>query len=152
MNPQEKPSLSDVARQNNKARVSKFANSIIPVAPEEETPAVAVVPSPAPLVEPPAEKPVAEEPRPVVPVAKQAVDPASSKPSKKRSGNLSMDDILEPKAPDEEVFPKMTRIATKHHDLLRDIAYAHRKPMNTILYNLLEALDQTYRREQHKDA
>ncbi len=61
------------------------------------------------------------------------------------------DDILTPKAPDEEAFGKMTRIAEKHHELLRKIAFEHRKPMNTILYNLLEMLDQTYQRDQQKD-
>ena len=62
-----------------------------------------------------------------------------------------MEEILGNKAPEEETFPKMTRIAEKHHELLRKIAYEQRKPMNTILYNLLEVLDQTYQRNQQSD-
>ena len=161
--------LSDVARQNNAARVSKFASSIIPSAPEPETTPVPDESTPAPVT-------VASEP--LSDVLKKGeedfaegrgttftvdelntkmttTEPAPvAKTNRKRSGSgtLSMEDIVGAKAPEEETFAKMTRIAEKHHELLREIAYKHRKPMNTILYNLLEALDQTYQREKQSHA
>lgn len=153
-----KPSLSDVARENNTKRVSKFANSIVPAAPEvnnqtdakevETAPSALAQPIPAPTS---AVEPVALVSSPAVATVQPEVTPVA-KAARKRSGTLSMDDILGPKAPEEETFVKMTRIAEKHHELLREIAFKHRKPMNTILYNLLEALDQTYQREQQNHA
>lgn len=153
-----KPSLSDVARENNTKRVSKFANSIIPAAPEvtsepedkgEETaPSTAAQLTPEPVS---AVEPVAQVSTPAIAVTQPEPTPVA-KTARKRGGTLSMDDILGAKAPEEETFAKMTRIAEKHHELLREIAFKHRKPMNTILYNLLEALDQTYQREQQNHA
>lgn len=147
-----KPSISDVARQKNSARVSKFAGSIIPSAPEEANWPVVAKPVPEPI-EP---EVVTETVEP--PITSSAVEPTPSaevtptlKTARKRSGNLSLEEITAPKAPSEEAFSKMARIAEKHHDLLREIAFKHRKPMNTILYNLLEVLDQTYQRDQQKD-
>lgn len=153
-----KPSLSDVARENNSKRVSKFANSIVPAAPEvssqsvekevETAPSAVVQPISAPAS---AVEPVTLVSTPSVATVQAEVIPVA-KAARKRSGTLSMDDILGTKAPEEETFAKMTRIAEKHHELLREIAFKHRKPMNTILYNLLEALDQTYQREQQNHA
>lgn len=153
-----KPSLSDVARENNSKRVSKFANSIVPAAPEvssqsvekevETAPSAVVQPISAPAS---AVEPVTLVSTPAVATVQAEVTPVA-KAARKRSGTLSMDDILGTKAPEEETFAKMTRIAEKHHELLREIAFKHRKPMNTILYNLLEALDQTYQREQQNHA
>ena len=153
-----KPSLADVARENNSKRVSKFASSIVPAAPElssqpvekdvETAPSAVAQPIPAPAS---AVEPVALVSTPAVATVQAEVTPVA-KAARKRSGTLSMDDILGTKAPEEETFAKMTRIAEKHHELLREIAFKHRKPMNTILYNLLEALDQTYQREQQNHA
>jgi len=153
-----KKTLSDVARQNNSARVSKFASSMVPAAPEatsqasenkaETTPTPTVEPTPAPVA---AVKPVMQTSTPAVAVTQS--DPAPvTKTVRKRSGTLAMDEILGSKPPEEETFAKMARIAEKHHELLREIAFKHRKPMNTILYNLLEALDQTYQRDQQNHA
>lgn len=164
-----KPSISDVARQNNSNRVSKFASSMIPAAPvvdtpetDEQLPVSNSAPQPAGSLMEVIQKGKADfeqgrgttftpdELRSVLPPDSV---PASKGPQRKRTAlnTLAMDDILSNKAPDEESFPKMTRIAEKHHELLRKIAYVHRKPMNTILYNLLEVLDQTYQRNQQND-
>lgn len=164
-----KPSISEVSRKNNSARVSKFASSIIPPAPEVDTPAAdpvsagpdlttelrasqpeAVQPAQAGPLEGKQNNPVVDERRPAAvpetPLASRGV------PRKRTATNsLAMEEILGNKAPEEETFPKMTRIAEKHHELLRKIAYEQRKPMNTILYNLLEVLDQTYQRNQQSD-
>lgn len=165
-----KPSISDIARKNNSARVSKFASSIVPAAPEVDTPQPEA--QAEPVVSSPPQPPDSlseviergetdfeqgrgvnlspDELRNALPT-----DPApvSKGASRKRAGSnvLSMDDILGNKAPDDETFAKMTRIAEKHHDLLRKLAFETRKPMNTILYNLLEVLDQTYQRKQQND-
>ena len=147
-----KPSISDVARQKNSARVSKFAGSIIPSAPEEANRPVVAKPVPEPI-EPEVIKETAEPS--ITPSAVETTPSAEeapvSRPTRKRSGSLALEEITSPKAPSEEAFSKMARIAEKHHDLLREIAFKHRKPMNTILYNLLEVLDQTYQRDQQKD-
>ncbi|GAB4039293.1 hypothetical protein [Spirosoma gilvum] len=159
-----KKTLSDVARQNNTARVTKFASSIIPSAPEQQPPVVVAEPSPVAPVESlsdvikQGESDFAEGKGTTLTTDQlrettKAADPAPvARSTRKRSSTLSMDDIIGPKAPEDETFAKMTRIAEKHHELLREIAYKHRKPMNTILYNLLEALDQTYQREQQNHA
>lgn len=180
MSQTDKPSLADIARKNNSARTSKFASSMVPAAPQitpPVEPAAESVPEAEPdqslvdviaqgetdfaqgrgttltvdelkAIVPPASVP-GDTPKP----APQTTDVATSvRPGRKRSAAMNLaDDILTPKAPEEEVYGKMTRIAEKHHELLRRIAFEHRKPMNTILYNLLEVLDQTYQRDQQKD-
>lgn len=161
-------SLSDVARQNNSNRASKFAASMIPKAPEQTPPPAELQPEPSPDLAPEVkslatvieegEKDFAEGKGTTFTADElqqslKASEPApAAKPARKRSGTLAMDDILNPKPPQEEVFGKMTRIAEKHHELLREIAFKHRKNMNTILYNLLEVLEQTYQREQQNNA
>lgn len=165
-----KPSISEVARQNNSNRVSKFASSMVPAAPQVDTPQEEEVKSPALGTVPQPTGSLTEV------IQKGETDfeqgrgttftveqlratalpnalPATKGATRKRtaSNTLVMEDILGTKAPEEETFPKMTRIAEKHHELLRKIAYQERKPMNTILYNLLEVLDQTYQRNQQND-
>ena len=157
-----KPKLSDVAKQNNTARVSKFATTMVPappVQPSETTPTEVETVSPFPpadlsrpvnqeeseTAERESSRPPTLEPQAKTPVSEPALPVKSSR---KRGNQLSLDDILTPKAPDKEGFPKIARISEKHHDLLRMIAYEQKKPMNTILYNLLEALDQAYQRDQ----
>jgi hypothetical protein len=161
---QNKPKLSDITRQNNSARVSKFASSMIPTPPIQSED-----PNPEPADQTPIQ-PVAEVttqthtdsreeqgssllveqtqsiPNPVdqTPVAKPI--------ARQRSTSLALEDVLSPKAPEQEGFTKMTRIAEKHHELLRELSFKYRKNMNTILYNLLEVLDQTYQREKQNNA
>ncbi|MBD2703373.1 hypothetical protein IC229_22205 [Spirosoma sp. BT702] len=157
---QNKPKLSDITRQNNTARVSKFASSMIPTPPiqTEETkpvdqepvqPTAAVITQPeinntarAGAAQPSEDVQSFNIPNEQTPVVKS---------TRKRTASLSLDDILSPKAPYDETFSKMTRIAAKHHDLLRELSFRYRKNMNTILYNLLEVLDQTYQREKQNN-
>jgi hypothetical protein len=174
---QKKPkSLSDVARANNERRVSKFANSIVPkapqVTPEPVQDVVAAMPSispePAPAEEPAktltnvieqgendfaAGKGVVMTADDLKAATKTDPAPAAGKPVRKRSTSaLTMDDIVQPKVPDEEVFGKMTRISAKHHKLLRILSLEYDVNMNTMLYNLLEQLDQAFQRDRQKDA
>lgn len=157
---QNKPKLSDITRQNNSARVSKFASSMIPTPPiQTEEPKTAPIDqsSSQQLAE------VSTQESDVTGTASSvdAIQPASTpneqasvaKPTtRKKSASLNLEEVLNPKVPEQEGFGKMARIAEKHHELLRELSFKYRKNMNTLLYNLLEVLDQAYQREKQNNA
>lgn len=153
--PENKPKLSDVARQTNADKASKFSASMIPKPPMPRP----EVPADESALPPPSGQ-AAEEPSAQVPAASPRRVTAEIAPVAKASrprrttavSAISIDDVISPESPKGEPYPRQVRIAETHHDLLRRIAFKHRKTMNHVLYNLLELLDQADQREQQKDA
>lgn len=170
-----KPRLSDVARKNTTDRASKLASAFLPKAPAPvEAPPVA---QPAPKaepptpVDPPADVVAKEETNPVegqgtTPTTDQMKVAASSTetdtvepgaaPKKERkhktTSSINIQDLVGQAAPDNLRCVKPIMLSEEHHQLLRDLNYRYKKPMTTILFNLLEVVNQAYQREQKGDS
>jgi hypothetical protein len=139
--------LSDVTREASTKKTNKFADSLMPAMPkqkperttQESAPIIAVTPEPT-------SAPVAQaviEPSPTV------ATPTSVKAERPRkSGGVTVDDIINGSAKEGDVFNKMVRVTDDHHELLRLMAFKYRKPMNVIVHNLIALLDQAYQKEQ----
>lgn len=147
-----KPKLSDVARQTNTDKAKRFSSTMIPTPPlpKEPTPRVEESVETAPVM---AETPVIQEaksePEKVTPVA--TPPPVATKPTRtRRSGSLSIDEVISGEPPKGEVYPRQVRISESHHKLLRKLSFMHEKTMNHVLYNLLDLLEQADQRDQQK--
>lgn len=123
-------------------RASKFASSLAPPAPTAN--------QADPVVD---EKQSETEPAPVnvAPALREESTPEPAPPRKersKRSGGIDLDEILN--APKSDVrFNNQIQISDAHHQLLRELNFNFKKPMTTILHNLLEQLNAAY--QQHKN-
>ncbi|TDB59521.1 hypothetical protein [Arundinibacter roseus] len=148
------PKLSDVTRQANSARASKFSAVMIPTPPINRTEPPVVARPPEPVEEPVIQQPVVKqeqkkeaEKTQLTPVHPEST--AAKAARTRKSGGLSIEDVVGPQPPSDP-YPRQVRISESHHKLLRRIAFNHEKTMNHVLYNLLELLDQAYQREQSK--
>ena len=134
--------LVDVARKNNATRLANFSSTLLPKAPDlsepqtqEETPMVAEVAS--------VEK--NPEPKPKAPVA------STSERRRVLGSSISLDEVITSPVSKDVEYKKHIAISEEHHNLLRDLTYKHRIPMNVILNNLLEVLNQSVKREALKE-
>lgn len=150
-----KPKLSDVARQNNTAKAARFSSTMIPPPPRPQTPPAEVAPQP--VVEAPApvemvinEPPVVAPEKPA-PVVESVPAPVVVKATRSRkSGALTIEEVINNEPPKGEPYPRQVRISERHHKLLRKLAFTHDKTQNHILYNLLDLLEQADQRDQQK--
>jgi len=139
--------LSDVTREASSSRTNKFANSLMPATPKPKAETVPEEASPVvdqqPEVSTPPTAIVTPQAiiQPVVATATQKVDRA-------RKSAFTIDDVINGSAKEGDAFNKMVRVTDDHHELLRRMAFEHRKPMNVIVHNLLAMLDQVYQKEQ----
>lgn len=170
-----KPRLSDVARKNTTDRASKLASAFLPKAPTPvEAPPVA---QPAPKAEPSTpvdslaeviakgENDFAEGRGTTLTIDQMkavssstetdTVEPGAA-PKKERkhksTSSINIQDLVGQAAPDNLRCVKPIMLSEEHHQLLRDLNYRYKKPMTTILYNLLEVINQAYQREQKGDS
>ena len=176
MNEKNKPRLADVAKKNTTDRASKLASAFLPKAPAPvETPPVA---QPAPEAKAPvtpseslaevvqkAETDFAEGRGTTLTVdeineaiASTEAEPTAQGGAPKRerkhksTSSINIQDLVGQAAPDNLRCVKPIMLSEEHHQLLRDLNYRYKKPMTTILYNLLEVVNQAYQREQKGDA
>ncbi len=110
------------------------------------TPAAA---EPVPVEEKPAA--VAVEPQPEAAPAVVPVHPSPKAERLRKSGGVSLEELVVPNPNESEAFNKMVRVTDEHHELLRTLAFKYRKPMNVFVYNLIELLNQAYQKDQQKD-
>lgn len=168
-----KPRLSDVAKKNTTDRASKLASAFLPKAPAPvETPPVAQpAPEPVTPVDSLAEVitrgeadfaegrgttlTVDQMKAAVAATETDTVEPGAA-PKKERkhksTSSINIQDLVGQAAPDNLRCVKPIMLSEEHHQLLRDLNYRYKKPMTTILYNLLEVVNQAYQREQKGDA
>lgn len=111
------------------------------------TPAAA---EPAPVEEKPAA--VTADPQPEVAPTVAPAQPSPKADRPRKSGGLSLEELVIPNPSESEAFNKMVRVTDEHHELLRTLAFKYRKPMNVFVYNLIELLNQAYQKDQQKDA
>lgn len=139
--------LSDVTREASSNRTNKFADSLMPAAPKPK--AEPVPEEAAPVVD---QRPDDPTPLAVTEVAQPIVQPvvatATPKPDRARKSAFTIEDVINGSAKEGDAFNKMVRVTDDHHELLRRMAFEHRKPMNVIVHNLLAMLDQVYQKEQ----
>ena len=179
MSDQPKPRLSDIAKKNTTDRASKLAGSFVPPPPPASPPVVAAQ-SPSQELELTQEhQPNSDslelpdigreadpsEPGevPVTPVAQvgaagltpgaKATSAAAPRPKERtrRPGSISgqIETVVQP-VPEGTQFSKLISVCEDHHDLLRELSYRGKKPMTTILYNLLELGKQAIQPEPKK--
>lgn len=137
--------LSHATREASAAKAANFMDSLMPTMGGNTTPA-----EPASVEEKPAA--VAAQPQPEV---TPAVMPTQSSPKvdrPRKSGGISLEELVIPNPNESEAFNKMVRVTDEHHELLRTLAFKYRKPMNVFVYNLIELLNQAYQKDQQKDA
>jgi hypothetical protein len=137
--------LSDATRQASADKAANFMDSLMPTMGGSAVPA-----KPASVEEKPAA--AVAEPKPE---ASPAVVPAQASPKPERlrkSGGVSLEELVIPNPSESEAFNKMVRVTDEHHELLRTLAFKYRKPMNVFVYNLIELLNQAYQKDQQKDA
>lgn len=171
--PENKPKLSDIARQNNTAKAARFSSTMIPAPPKPSITSVAEPVNPAPAV---IDQPVGDTLRDTIDrgeadfaegrgtvyevdepkektneLTAAPVDKPTAKTSRsRRSGVLSIDEVVNGEPPKGEPYPRQVRISERHHKLLRKLAFTHEKTQNHILYNLLDLLEQADQRDQQK--
>ncbi len=95
---------------------------------------------------------VAAEPQPEATPAVVPVQPSPKAERPRKSGGVSLEELVIPNPNESEAFNKMVRVTDEHHELLRTLAFKYRKPMNVFVYNLIELLNQAYLKDQQKDA
>ncbi|WP_018619767.1 hypothetical protein [Spirosoma luteum] len=166
-----KPKLSDIARQNNTAKAARFSSTMIPAPPKPQATTVDETP------EPPVAVPALESLRDTIdrgeadfaqgrgttftedelkaklttPDAAPADKASVVKTTRaRRSGSLAIDEVINGEPPKGESYPRQVRISERHHKLLRKLAFTHEKTQNHILYNLLDLLEQADQRDQQK--
>ncbi|WP_138994196.1 SPOR domain-containing protein [Larkinella sp. C7] len=154
----EKPAnLVDVTRKSNATRLANFSSTLLPKAPDlsEPQPEPQTPEGPAPVAAVTLEE-TKPEPKPPVQVkatTPETKTPVASKTDRRRAWGLSFplnELITSPVGKDVE-YKKHIAISEDHHNLLRDLTYKHRVPMNVILNNLLEVLNQTVKKEALKE-
>lgn len=138
--------LSDATRQASVAKAANLMDSLMPTM-GAITPAAA---EPAPVEEKPAAVAADSQPEVAPIVAPAQPSPKPDRPRK--SGGISLEELVIPNPNESEAFNKMVRVTDEHHELLRTLAFKYRKPMNVFVYNLIELLDQAYQKDQQKDA
>lgn len=147
-----KPKLSDIARQTNADKAKRFGSTMIPSPPpvtKVQTPPVeeTVAPESTTVEETPTVKVTQEKPE----LAANPAPSTSPKPARtRRSGPLTLEDVITADAPKGEQYPRQVRIAERHHKLLRKLAFTYDVTINHVMYNLLEVLDQADQRDQQK--
>lgn len=168
MNNKDKPRLADVAKKNTTDRASKLASAFLPKAP---APVAQPAPEPVTPVDSLAEViakgetdfaegrgttlTVDQMKAAVAATEPDTVEPGTA-PKKERkhksTSSINIQDLVGQAAPDNLRCVKPIMLSEEHHQLLRDLNYRYKKPMTTILYNLLEVVNQAYQREQKGDA
>lgn len=153
-----KPKLSDIARQNNTAKAARFSSTMIPAPPKPQATTADEISEQAPI-------PVAQDSAPVeaatietpAAVASEKSTPAvepTPAPVKatrsRKSGALGIDEVINGEPPKGEPYPRQVRVSERHHKLLRKLAFTHEKTINHVLYNLLDLLEQADQRDQQK--
>ena len=158
--PENKPKLSDIARQTNTAKAARFSSTMIPAPPKPQATTAVETPEQVP-------NPVAQESAPVETGTVETPAPATVAPEKstpaveptpapvkatrsRKSGTLGIDEVINGEPPKGEPYPRQVRISERHHKLLRKLAFTHEKTQNHILYNLLDLLEQADQRDQQK--
>lgn len=153
-----KTKLSDVARQNNADKAKRFSSTMIPAPPLPKTSAQVVVEPAEPepvssVVEALASAQPSSESAVESPKTTRVTEPAPT-PAKttrtRRSGALTVDDVISGEPPKGEAYPRQVRISESHHKLLRKLSFLHDVTMNHVLYNLLDQLEQADQRDQQK--
>lgn len=159
-----KPKLSDIARQTNTAKAARFSSTMIPAPPKPQATTAVETPEQAPI---PVAQDVAQDSAPVEVATVETPAPAAVAPEKstlaveptpapvkttrsRKGGALTIDEVINSEPPKGEPYPRQVRISERHHKLLRKLAFTHEKTINHVLYNLLEALDQADQRDQQK--
>jgi hypothetical protein len=155
-----KPKLSDIARQTNTAKAARFSSTMIPAPPKPQATAADETPNQAPTqvaqesapvevatVETPA--PAAVAPEKSTPAVEPAPAPVKATRSRK-GGVLTIDEVINSEPPKGEPYPRQVRISERHHKLLRKLAFTHDVTQNHVLYNLLDLLEQAEQRDQQK--
>lgn len=161
--------LSDVTKQKTTDRASKLASSFLPDD-DEDVVAVAVVPTPAAALpieaveasligDQPVETPPVVSTQPpvsdpvVAPVPKA---PASPKPTpikretRKAGPVVNLAELISQPVPEGIRPSKMIMLTDEQHDMLRELHFIYKKPMVSILYNLLEPAYEALQRERKK--
>lgn len=169
-----KPRLSEVAKKNTTDRASKLASAFLPKTPAsvETPPAAQPAPETAPEtpIDSPAEviqkgeadvaqgrgtTPTVEEQNEGVISNETEPTGAGAAPKKERkhksTSSINIQDLVGQAVPDNLRCVKPIMLSEEHHQLLRDLNYRYKKPMTSILYNLLEVVSQAYQREQKGD-
>jgi hypothetical protein len=174
--PENKPKLSDVARQTNAAKAARFSSTMIPAPPKPGPVTEPTNPDPASVVaRPPAEETLREiidkgetdfaegkgtiisidelqaktGQKDSVPAVEPTPAPVKATRSRK-GGILTIDEVINNEPPRGEPYPNQIRVAAKHHKLLRKLAFTHDVTINHIMYNLLDLLEQADQRDQQK--
>ncbi len=171
-----KPKLSDIARQNNTAKAARFSSTMIPAPPMPKQAPVTESVNPdvtSIIVDPPAPETLREkidrgeadfaegrgvafttdelQSKLTAPELASADKPSPVKASRtRRSGSLTIDEVISGEPPKGETYPRQVRISERHHKLLRKLAFTHEKTQNHVLYNLLDLLEQADQRDQQK--
>ncbi|PRY35053.1 hypothetical protein CLV58_115136 [Spirosoma oryzae] len=144
--------LSDMARETNVAKASKFSSSMIPQPPppkpkEEEKPAMV---SEADEEQQPAETIATPEQTPLA-VVDSAPQPKAAR-SKRANNGFTIDELIQAQPPKDEGYPKQVRISAKHHRLLREVSFKKDVTINHVLYNLLDQLYEANQRDNQSNA
>lgn len=156
-----KPRLADVAKKNTTDRASKLASAFLPraITPTEEPPApiasVAeeqavtenLVASISPVVDDIPATTTDEQPE-------RTPEPSVAKPkerARKSGSSINIADAVNQPTPDGLRCAKPIMLSDAHHEMIRSLAFKYKKPLSSILYNLLEVIDQTYQRELKGD-
>lgn len=143
--------LSDMARETNVAKASKFSSSMIPQPPppktkEQEKPAMVSETD----EEQPAEAIAVPEQTPSA-VADSAPQPKAAR-SKRTNNGFTIDELIQAQPPKDENYPKQVRISAKHHRLLREVSFKKDVTINHVLYNLLDQLYEANQRDNQSNA
>lgn len=157
-----KPRLADVAKKNTTDRASKLASAFLPraVAPTKELTPVPPVSETPTTIDPPVEStttlpdasPATDQPEMAMePVKDPEPVPAKKERTRRSGSSINIAEAVNQPTPDGLRCTKPIMLSDAHHEMIRELAFKYKKPLSSILYNLLEVVAQTYQRNLKGD-